>query len=325
MKVAADMLAGVPLFAALTDDDRAALALTMEPRRYADGAALMVQNERGDGLHVVSNGSVRVGRRLPGGGFADTARLGAGSLIGEMALVGRGGLRHATVLAEGAVETLFLPADAFRAALAQLRAASLAMQRALGAELAARVLAKGRDIAAVLAAMPAAFTPRTASRQPQPKAEPGFDPVGFIAKMPLAENLVDDARAALLAAGTVHTAWRGERLGGGKVWLVARGALRSDLPLLDGDYQLEVVGPGRLGGVAALLAGNLAGGGLTATEASLLIGWDSNVLQALLARDDALAMALGAAINADLVASLDALDWVEARIAAMRRALASEV
>ncbi len=325
VSIAADALAGVRLFAALTDDDRATLAGAMEQRRYADGDALMVQNDPGDGLHIVICGIVRVGRRLPGGGFADTARLETGSLVGEMALVGRGGVRHATVLAEGPVETLFLPAQAFRAALAQLRPASLAMQRALGAELAVRVVAKARDIAATLAATPMAFTPRAAPKQPRPQAEAGFDPAGFIAKMPLGAGLSADQCAALLAAGATQSAARGERLEGGRVWLVARGALRNDLPLPGGDYQLEVLGPGRLGGVAKLLSGNRVEGGLTATEASLLIGWDAAVLRTMLARDDGLAMSLGAAVNADLVASLDALDGVEARIAAMQRAAASEV
>jgi CRP-like cAMP-binding protein len=75
--VAADMLANVPLFTALTDSDRAALAEVMERRSFADGAALMVQNDVGDGLHSVVSGTARVGRRLPGGGFADTARRAA--------------------------------------------------------------------------------------------------------------------------------------------------------------------------------------------------------------------------------------------------------
>lgn len=317
---AADMLANVPLFAALSDTDRAGLAEAMEPRSYADGAALMVQNDRGDGLHIVTSGAVRVGRRLPGGGFADTARLGPGSVIGEMALVGRGGRRSATVLADGPVETLFLPGAAFRAALGQLRPSSLAMQRALGAELTVRVANKARDIAAQLAAASQAFTPRVAPRQPVPPAEAGFDPAAFIAKLPLAATLDATQRAALIGAGQHRSVARGERVDASdNVWLVVRGALRSDLPLQGGDYQLEVLGPGRLAGLARQASG------LTATEASLLIGWDEATFRTKLDRNDALAMALGAAINADLVASLDGLDGVEARIAAMQRAVASEV
>ena len=321
---AVDLLAAVPLFTALNADDRAELASAFSPQHFADGSTLMVQNDPGDGLHIVHSGTVRVGRRLPGGGFADTARLGAGSVIGEMALVGRGGVRHATVIAEGPVETLFLPASAFRAALAQLRPASLAMQRALGSELATRVRAKTRDIAATLAAMPAAFTPRTAPRQPEPQAEEGFNPAGFIAKMPLAAGLSTDQRAVLLATGQAQRAARGDRLDGNRVWLIARGALRSDMPLPGGAYQLEVLGPGRLAGIAALWT-DASGGGLTASEASMLLGWSTAQLQEMLAQDDALAMALGAAINADLVTSLDALDGVEARIAAMQRTPASQM
>ena len=317
--VAADMLASVPLFAALSDADRAALTDAMEPRKYADGAALMVQYDPGDGLYILHLGTVRVGRRLPGGGFADTARLGPGSVIGEMALVGRGGRRSATVLADGPVETLFLPGTAFRAALGQLRPASLAMQRALGAELARRVAAKTQDIAATVATTPGGFTPRTAPRQPQPQAETPFDPADFIAKFPLVAGLDAVQREALLAAGQARQFARGEQPGNDKIWLVARGALRSHLPLAGGDYQLEVLGPGRLAGLARQASG------LTATEESLLIDWEAATFRAMLDRNDALAMALGAAVNADLVASLDALDGVEARIAAMHRAVASEV
>ena len=76
---------------------------------------------------------------------------------------------------------------------------------------------------------------------------------------------------------------------------------------------------------ADALAGAAPEGGLTATEESLLLGLHADALRIMLARDDALAMALGAAVNADLVISLDALDGVEARIAAMRRAAASKL
>lgn len=323
---AADGLAAVPLFAALSAADRAALAEAMEPRDFADGTALMVQNDPADGLHILRSGAVRIGRRLPGGGFADTARLSAGDMLGEMALVGRGGRRTATALAEGPVATLFLPAAAFRAALGQLRPASLGMQRALGAELARRVDAKTRDIAARLAADPPAFTPRTAPRQPAPQSEAGFDPHAFVAKLPLAGGLDEGQRRALLAAGRTRTAARGACIdAAATAWLIVRGALRSDLPLGDGAYQLEVLGPGRLAGISSLFDAAPGQSGVTATEASLLIGWDAALLRALLDQNDALAMALGAAINADLVASLDALDGVEARIAAMQRAVASEV
>lgn len=322
--VAADMLADVPLFAALTDTDRAALAGAMERRSFVGGAALMVQNDVGDGLHIVACGTVRVGRRLPGGGFADTARLGPGNMIGEMALVGRGGRRTATVLADGAADTLFLPAPAFRAALGQLRPASLAMQRTLGAELACRALAKTRDIAGHLAAQPQAFTPRTAPRHPDPQPEAAFEPAGFVAKMPLGDALSPEQQAQLLAAGKRRNIARGERLDDDTLWLVVRGALRSDLPLPPGSYQLEVLGPGRLAGAASMLAGTVAVNGLAATESSLLLGWDKPAFRALLAGDDAVAMRLGAAINADLVITLDALDGVEARIAAMQRAVAAQ-
>ena len=72
---AVDLLAAVPLFTALNADDRAELASAFSPQHFADGSTLMVQNDPGDGLHIVHSGTVRVGRRLPGGGFADTARL----------------------------------------------------------------------------------------------------------------------------------------------------------------------------------------------------------------------------------------------------------
>ena len=130
--LSADHLADVPLFAGLGDAERDELATAFAPRHFADGEAILIQNERADGLYLIADGCVEIGKRLPGGGLATLAQAGPGEVIGDMALIGRDLRRSAMGIARGPVATWHLPAEQFRAALAQLRPASLQLQAALG-------------------------------------------------------------------------------------------------------------------------------------------------------------------------------------------------
>ena len=72
-------------------------------------------------------------------------------------------------------------------------------------------------------------------------------------------------------------------------------------------------------GVAALLLGVAHDRLLRTSEQATLLAFDRATFMAMMTAGDALARELGAAVNADLVTALDALDQVEARILAMRR------
>jgi MFS family permease len=106
------LLRGIPMFAPLAPAILERLALNLEPMRFARGAAVIRQGERGDRLFVVAEGEVQVS--IDGG---VVRRQGPGTEFGEIALL-RDVPRTATVTALTDVEVLGLPREVFLAAVA---------------------------------------------------------------------------------------------------------------------------------------------------------------------------------------------------------------
>ena len=321
--LSASRLADVPLFAGLDEAARCEIADAFTARHFADGEALLVQNERAEGLYLIDEGRVDIGKRLPGGGLALLATVGVGEVIGDMALIGRDVHRSAMGVARGPVSSWYMPADQFRAALAQLRPASLQLQAALGRLVAGRVAQKTRDIAAMLSEAPDNFTPRP-RRALAPVIEGDFAAEAFLAKLPCCAAMTPGQRRAFWNAGArVELAADSDLAAVGApsdmIWLVVRGAVRSGLPHRDGVYQLTVTGPGQLVGLAPLLQSGPHDRLLRTSEQATLLAFDRATFREMLDTGDALSREVGASVNADLVTALDALDQVEARILAMRR------
>ncbi len=321
--LSATKLADAPLFAELGEAERSELADAFAPRHFADGEAILTQNERAEGLFLIDSGHVDIGKRLPGGGLALLAKVGAGEVIGDMALIGRDVHRTAMGIARGPVATWYLPADQFRAALSQLRPASLQLQTELGRLVARRVVAKASDIAGLLDEQPAAFTPRP-QRALAPIIEGEFAAEAFLAKLPCCAAMTSAQRVAFWKAGArtevpADTDLASVGAAPDTVWLVVRGAVRGALPHGEGIYQLTVTGPGQLVGIAAMLLDVPHDRLLRASEQATLLAFDRATFMEMMTTGDALSRELGASVNADLVTALDALDQVEARILAMRR------
>jgi CRP-like cAMP-binding protein len=97
----------------LSDAETAAIADLLETRALAPGAELFREGDPGDGLYLVVSGEIDVLKRGPAGERA-LARLGAGAVLGEMALV-TSEPRSATCRAVSDCRVLGLPAARFRA------------------------------------------------------------------------------------------------------------------------------------------------------------------------------------------------------------------
>ncbi len=103
------LLAGVDLFAPLTDQERHQLASASRKLLYGAGQAIVRQDEQGSSMFVITSGSVRVveasGREL--------ARIAAPGYIGEMSLL-TGQPRSASVVAAGECSLVELTAESLR-------------------------------------------------------------------------------------------------------------------------------------------------------------------------------------------------------------------
>jgi uncharacterized membrane protein len=102
-----DMLAYVPLFALLDDEERAALADVLKLARFPKGQAVFRTGEVGGALYLVKAGLVRVSIENNEGAQVILGEYGRGQVFGEISLLD-GGPRTSTALALEDTEVLIL-------------------------------------------------------------------------------------------------------------------------------------------------------------------------------------------------------------------------
>lgn len=130
-------LAGVPLFAGVSEPGLRSLEADAVTRRLLAGELLVVQGDAGDDLYVVLRGRVRV-TVSDEHGERDVNELGPGAAVGELALL-TGEARAATVRAIRDTTVLVLPGSTFRRHFEEEPALAAAVAR----ELARRVQLSG--------------------------------------------------------------------------------------------------------------------------------------------------------------------------------------
>ena len=104
------IVAGVDLFATLTDQQRTEIAQATVTRTFGSAEAIVRQGEPGQSMYVVSSGQVVV---LVGPDRREVATIEAGGYFGEMSLL-TGEPRSATVVARGETVVLELDVELFR-------------------------------------------------------------------------------------------------------------------------------------------------------------------------------------------------------------------
>ena len=117
-------LQSAPFFAGLSAADLQGILEVGRPVSFEPGQAIVEQGDVGDGMYIIVSGIAEVD---VGGRFH---KLTTGNFFGEMALI-TAGKRMATVKAVDRVESLMIPADAFRSFLLQHPAVALSMLQAI--------------------------------------------------------------------------------------------------------------------------------------------------------------------------------------------------
>ncbi len=102
-----DMLAYVPLFALLDDEERAALADVLEVARFPKGQAIFRTGDVGGALYLVNAGSIRVSFENNEGAQVILGEYGRGQVFGEISLLD-GGPRTSTAMALEDTEVFIL-------------------------------------------------------------------------------------------------------------------------------------------------------------------------------------------------------------------------
>jgi CRP-like cAMP-binding protein len=102
-----------PILSSLSEEDRRRVLASTRRRKFGRREVLFHEGDLGDTLHLIDKGRVAVRITTPLGDVATLHVLGAGEVVGEMAVIHEGGRRTATVMALEPTETLSLQRDQF--------------------------------------------------------------------------------------------------------------------------------------------------------------------------------------------------------------------
>jgi CRP/FNR family cyclic AMP-dependent transcriptional regulator len=106
------MLADAPLFALMDEDERKALAESMEARSVSKGETIFTRGDAGDSLMLLSKGRVQVYVESTDGNKVVLGEVDAGEMLGEISLFDPGA-RSATAVAVEDTDMLVLEHDDF--------------------------------------------------------------------------------------------------------------------------------------------------------------------------------------------------------------------
>jgi len=245
----------------LDAEARALLLAVARPVACEQGARLVRHGEAARGAYVLREGAAEAVVTLPGGEKLTVARLEAGGVFGEMALVERGTCT-ATVSATAKIDGWFIERDDFRSLVAQRVPAALRVQHAVTLALAEKV----RQLNARVLEVP------TPEDKPVSAADRGSDPLAgakrskqasfdfksFLPHLPLFEGLdradIDElvAASSLLELPSGHAVFRAGHTGAA-VFVVVRGAVEIHGRHERRSRRISVRGPGQLLGYMSAL------------------------------------------------------------------------
>jgi CRP-like cAMP-binding protein len=107
-----ELLSDVPLFADLSDEERAELGGRLRRRRYGRGEPLFLRGDPGNFLYLIERGRVKIALSSTEGKEMILALLGPGDFFGELALLD-GGDRSADAVVVEDAELLLLGREDF--------------------------------------------------------------------------------------------------------------------------------------------------------------------------------------------------------------------
>ena len=304
------LIGGVPLFAGIERSELEAFLRVFQPVAVAAGATLVRQGQPADGAYIIESGDADVITALPGGGEAAVAKLGPGSVLGEMALLD-GGARSATVIARSAVASHFIERDGFRMLLAQRNRAAFTIQNRITRTLCRRLRELNAKIVAADTHGDAAPPLAGASVDPGSvrRGTCSFDYRKFLSLLPVFRRFRAEEIVAFAGRTDVLELERGQILfqqadAGEHAFVVVRGALE----ILRGEngrrHRIGVLGPGRLCGVLALIEGEAHSMSAAAREPTVLLEIPGTAFDEWFSGNDPVSAKFQDAVNRELLQSL---------------------
>ena len=210
---------------------------------------------------MLGKGNVEAVVTLPGGEKLTVAKLGPGSVFGEMALVDLGTCT-ATVRATQPVEGWFVANEDFRALTSQRHPAAIRLQHAVTLMLAEKLAALNAQLLACPASEDRPARAAAVGRDPLAgvarKASASFDASAFLPRLPFFERFSAEEIDAVVRDASYVEVGRGDGIFAagappGAAFVVVRGAAEIVAMQTDRERRVAVLGPGQLVGFLAVL------------------------------------------------------------------------
>jgi CRP/FNR family cyclic AMP-dependent transcriptional regulator len=129
-----EVLAKVPLFSGLPDEERERLGALLRVRRYARGEVIFLEGDQGTALCLIAEGRIRIQLTGTDGREVVINVYGPGEIFGELALLD-GEPRSADAIAQEAARVFWLQRDDFAAFLDSHPRAAMTMLASLSRRL----------------------------------------------------------------------------------------------------------------------------------------------------------------------------------------------
>jgi len=298
----------------LDDAARKLLLSVARSASFAKGARLVRQGEASRGAYVLREGAVEATVVLPGGETLTVAKLDAGDVFGEMALIERGTCT-ATVSARTDVEAWFIEREDFRSLVAQRDPTALSVQHAVTLILSDKLRALNAKVLEV------------AASGDKPKSEPGsdfpsdplagvkrleqvsFDFRSFLPHLSAFEGFDSGEIAEVLAIANVLELPRGQAVfatgqPSTACFIVVRGAVEIRARHTKRERRMAVLGPGQLLGYMSALERSTHGSDAVVREAALLLEIPREAFEKLYFGSSAASTKLHRVIQKSLLSSL---------------------
>jgi CRP-like cAMP-binding protein len=295
----------------LDDEARSQLISVARPVSFMKGATLVRHGEPARGAYVLREGAAEAIVTLQGGESVVVAKLVAGSIFGEMALIELGTCT-ATVRATANIDGWFLAHEDFRALVSQCQPAAIRLQHQVTAILAARIGALNEQLLArpapedrparkMAAVDPLAGIARS-RRAP-------FDAPSFLARLPAFERFSGDeidevvsfASYVDLPAG--HGVFRAGDAAAA-TFIVVRGAVEIVAMRNGRERRIAVLGPGQLVGYLSVLRGTEHSSHAFVREAAVLLEFPAQAFREVYFGASRGSSRLRSAVQASLLGSM---------------------
>lgn len=263
----------------LDGEARNLLMAVARPVSHAKGDRLVRYGDPSRGAYVVKEGTVEATVVLPGGENLTVARLEAGGVFGEMALVERGTCT-ATVSATTKLEGWFIERDDFRSLVAQRVPAALRVQHALILTLSEKLRSLNARVLEVAAPEDKPRSGSAPESDPLAKvqrpARASFAARPFLPHLSLFEGFDTAEIEEVLAVSRYLEPPRGHALffhgqPSRAVFIVVRGAVEIRAQHAMRERRMAVLGPGQLIGYMSALEKGRHGSDAVVREQALLL------------------------------------------------------